>query len=167
MNNSPNITIRAGCGDDADFLRAMVYEAAHWRPDGPRPPLVEALEREDLSKLLAEWGGRPGDTAVIAVARDGAPVGAAWYRFWTRDDHSYGFVAEEVPELGIAVKPDWRGRGVGRGLLAELLRQARSHGIRAVSLSVEHDNPARRLYESAGFRKIGAAGHAWTMLAEL
>jgi ribosomal protein S18 acetylase RimI-like enzyme len=36
-----------------------------------------------------------------------------------------------------------------------------------MSLSVEPDNPALRLYEQRGFRKTGEHGGAWVMLAEL
>lgn len=161
------MTVRLGTVQDAGFLRAMLYEAAYWRPGGPRPALAEGLAREDLSKLLADWGARAGDTAVTAVDSAGASIGAAWYRFWTRDDHSYGFVAEDVPELAIAVAPGWRGRGVGRRLIEALLEQARSQGVLAASLSVEQDNPALRLYEAAGFRKVEMNGNAWTMVVDL
>ncbi len=33
--------------------------------------------------------------------------------------------------------------------------------------SVEPDNPALRLYERHGFRKVGESGGSWTMLARL
>ena len=47
-----------------------------------------------------------------------------------------------------------------------LLGQARGAGFEAISLSVEPDNPAVRLYERAGFTRVGGTG-AWTMLVEL
>ena len=37
----------------------------------------------------------------------------------------------------------------------------------AISLSVEPDNPALRLYEQHGFAKVGEHGGAWVMLASL
>ena len=40
-------------------------------------------------------------------------------------------------------------------MLDGLLELAREQGYRAVSLSVDRQNPARRLYESAGFRDAG------------
>ena len=40
-------------------------------------------------------------------------------------------------------------------------------GYRAVSLSVEPDNPARRIYERAGFVRCGTEGGSWTMIADL
>jgi ribosomal-protein-alanine N-acetyltransferase len=48
-----------------------------------------------------------------------------------------------------------QGRGVGRVLLAELVRRAEAHGVDAVLLEVRADNVAgRRLYDRAGFEVI-------------
>jgi ribosomal-protein-alanine N-acetyltransferase len=79
----------------------------------------------------------------------------------------YGFVAADVPELSIAVAPEARGRGFGTQLLGALVAAARDAGHRAISLSVEPENPALRLYERPGFRRVGNEGGAWTMALEL
>jgi len=50
--------------------------------------------------------------------------------------------------LFIAVDPEKRGQGIGTNLLSKSLEN--THG--PVKLHVEADNPARRLYERAGFR---------------
>lgn len=50
--------------------------------------------------------------------------------------------------------PDWRGKGVGKAILAHLLAVARSRGYRQVSLETgrpEPFRPARELYRSHGF----------------
>jgi ribosomal protein S18 acetylase RimI-like enzyme len=60
------------------------------------------------------------------------------------------------------VAPGYRGQGLGTRLLAELLAAPAARG--PVSLSVSADNPARRLYERFGFRPVGVAGDAVTML---
>ena len=129
----------------------MLFEAAFWRPDGERPPLDEGLSREGLHHLLAGWG-RSGDTAVIAEtaerpnpAEPGTVVGAAWYRFWNDDEHSWGYVNARIPELGIGVLPEWRGRGAGLLLLQALTDTARVQGLPALSLSVEKENFAAEL----------------------
>ena len=143
-------------------MREMLMEAAYWRVDATRPPIDEALADPELSKLLADWG-REGDVGVIAVD-DAIPVGAAWYRFWTEDNHSYGYVAEDVPELAIGVVSERRGEGIGAALLDALMEAARDENVARVSLSVEKDNPALRLYERAGFESMGELGNAWTMI---
>jgi ribosomal protein S18 acetylase RimI-like enzyme len=156
---------RAGPHDLA-FLRQMLYEAAYWRPGAERPALEEGLARVDLAKLLAGFGTRPGDTAIVAESPSG-PVGAAWLRHWSDADHSYGFVAAAVPELGIGVRAEARRRGIGEMLLRALLDEAARQGVASVSLSVETDNPAARLYERLGFRPVARVGGAWTMVVEL
>lgn len=155
-------SIRPAQTSDLPFLWEMLFEAAYWRPEAPRPPFEEGLARPDLEKLLAGWG-REGDAGVIAHEGP-APVGAAWYRRWTEDDHSYGFVAPEIPELAIGVVGAYRRRGVGRALLKALIDQGRQSDIPALSLSVERDNPAARLYRDLGFIEHADVGNAWTLL---
>jgi ribosomal protein S18 acetylase RimI-like enzyme len=75
----------------------------------------------------------------------------------------YGYVDDDTPELSMAVLPDYRGLGIGRRLLAELLDEA-AHRYRAVSLSVATDNPARRLYERHGFVVLAFEGETATMI---
>jgi ribosomal-protein-alanine N-acetyltransferase len=142
----------------------MLFEAAFWRPSLLRPRLDVGLRRPELAKLLLGWG-RPGDTALLAVSTAARPLGAAWYRFWSKGDHSYGFVSEHIPEVAIGVRQEVRGQGIGGLLLRALLSEAGRQGIAQVSLSVEPDNPARRLYERLGFEKMGGEGNAWTMVA--
>jgi RimJ/RimL family protein N-acetyltransferase len=159
--------VRPGTPADLPFLRAMLYEAAYWSPDAPRPPLDEGLAPQELARLLREFGSRPGDAALVAESPDGRPLGAAWFRLWTRDEHSYGFVDERIPELAIAVVAEARGRGIGAQLLRSLVLEAGREGCNALSLSVAHGNPARRLYEALGFCEHGCDAGAATLCLEL
>ena len=53
---------------------------------------------------------------------------------------------------GIAVRHDWRGKGIGTELLNELKQYARENGYSRIRLDVIDTNPAaRRLYERQGF----------------
>jgi [ribosomal protein S18]-alanine N-acetyltransferase len=64
--------------------------------------------------------------------------------------------ADEAEILSIAVDAKHRGRGLSRNLLLTHLGHLAGHGVRAVFLEVEENNqPARRLYDRAGF---GVAG---------
>ena len=59
-----------------------------------------------------------------------------------------------IARVGLA--PRVRGLGLGRELVTLALAQARRWGARQIDLFVFEDNePARRLYESFGFRQIG------------
>ena len=64
--------------------------------------------------------------------------------------------ADEAEILSIAVAAAHRGRGLSRDLLQTHLGHLAGHGIRRVFLEVEENNqPARRLYERAGFGTVG------------
>jgi len=152
--------IRHGSRHDGRFLRDMLHHAYYWRERAPRDPMEGSVQRYVMS-----WG-RSGDAAVIAYDEAGN-VGAAWYRLFKEKEPGYGFVDEQTPELSIAVVPSRRGKGYGDELLGALLEQARKDGFRQISLSVEPDNPALRLYERYGFEKVGESGGSWTMLAKL
>ena len=57
--------------------------------------------------------------------------------------------------LLIAVRPDLRGRGLGRRLLERVLADARARRAEQVFLEMRTNNPAQALYRRAGFSPIG------------
>ena len=64
--------------------------------------------------------------------------------------------ADEAEILSIAVAASYRGRGLSGTLLLTHLGHLAGRGVRTVFLEVEENNqPARRLYERAGFVVIG------------
>jgi GNAT superfamily N-acetyltransferase len=147
--------------EDFAFLAMMLGEAAVWRPDKPTPTPDEVMADPRYARYLTGWP-RPGDFWL--VAEQGGPAGAAWYRTFTEANHGYGFVAESVPELSIAVIASRRHEGIGRRLLVDLIDASFSRGCSALSLSVREKNPARHLYESAGFVLVEKHGTSWTMI---
>jgi ribosomal protein S18 acetylase RimI-like enzyme len=151
--------IRRGGRGDVPFMRDMLRHAYYWRWGDP------ATSDLPTSRYVDQWG-RPGDAAMIALD-DGISVGAAWYRLFKPSAPGYGFVDESIPELTIAVVPSRRGRGFGEELLAGLLDRARQEGYTALSLSVEKENPALRLYERFGFRPVDEVGDSVVMRADL
>ena len=147
--------------EDFAFLATMLGEAAVWRPDKPTPTAEQVMADPRYAMYLTGWP-RQGDHGLVAEQDE--PVGAAWYRTYTEASHGHGFVAEEVPELSIAVIASRRQEGIGRRLLVALIDASVAHGCSALSLSVREDNPARRLYESVGFVLVEKHGTSWTMI---
>jgi phosphinothricin acetyltransferase len=65
-------------------------------------------------------------------------------------------VYDHVADFSIYVERGWRGRGVGRALLDCLIERARALGYHKLVLAAFPSNQAgMRLYERAGFRKVG------------
>jgi ribosomal protein S18 acetylase RimI-like enzyme len=149
--------IRPAGAQDLPFLRDMLRHAyyARWGSEADVP----------LERYVAGWGRR-GDDALVAID-EFQPVGAAWFRLFEADEPGYGFVDENTPELTIAIVPSRRGKGLGEQLLISLLDRAREEGYARISLSVEADNPAIRLYEQHGFTRVGDRAGALVMSAEL
>jgi GNAT superfamily N-acetyltransferase len=85
------------------------------------------------------------DFLVILV--DGRPAGRLYVHR----------AAGEINLVDVALLPAWRNSGVGGALVAELLDESRRTGL-PVRLHVEHQNPARRLYDRLGFVPIADLG---------
>lgn len=158
------IELRGAVAQDEPFLRAMLAEAADWRPDSMVRSGDAVLRDQAVARYLAGWP-MEGDFGVIAHD-DGVPVGATWCRFFTADHCGYGYVASDVPELTIGVIADRRGHGIGRRLLTELAVMAGGHSIERISLSVEIDNPAIHLYADVGFVEVAQSDGAATMILD-
>lgn len=75
-----------------------------------------------------------GKETVIALSEDNMLVGAAWYRLFTENQKGYGYVDSNTPEIGIAVKDDVRGNGIGTLLLKKLFETALEDGYTSLSL---------------------------------
>jgi ribosomal-protein-alanine N-acetyltransferase len=64
--------------------------------------------------------------------------------------------ADEAEILSIAIDAGHRGRGLSRDLLLTHLGHLAGRGVRSIFLEVEENNqPARRLYQRAGFGVVG------------
>jgi ribosomal protein S18 acetylase RimI-like enzyme len=155
---SPPFTTRRWQPVDEPFLWEMLFLSIHVR-DGHEPLPRSILHDHDIAHYLTEFG-RARDDAQLAFDDAGQPIGAAWCRAMPSDDPGYGFVADDIPELGTAVVAEWRGRGVGTLLIEQLVAR---HPI--ISLSVDNDNEgAKALYQRLGFESVGIEGTATTML---
>ncbi|WP_263118718.1 GNAT family N-acetyltransferase [Cellulomonas sp. RIT-PI-Y] len=143
--------LRPATAADRPLLLACTVEAVNWTGEDRADP-TDPL----LTTYVTDFPDRPGDAGIVAEDDDG-PLGAAWLRLLPG---GWGHVADDVPELSLAVLPRGRGRGVGSALLAGILADPPR-----VSLSVEDGNDrARGMYERAGFTVVGRVGGSDTML---
>jgi GNAT superfamily N-acetyltransferase len=65
--------------------------------------------------------------------------------------------ADELRIVDIALLPEFRGAGIGTRLLRPLLDEAAGRGV-PVTIHVERENPAMRLYHRLGFEPVHDAG---------
>jgi ribosomal protein S18 acetylase RimI-like enzyme len=63
----------------------------------------------------------------------------------------------EIEIVDIALLPQYRGTGLGAGLLRDILREGEESG-KPVTIYVEHFNPARHLYDRLGFQHVDTNG---------
>jgi ribosomal protein S18 acetylase RimI-like enzyme len=165
MASGREVDVRRATAADGPFLETMLLAAVNWTGQD-RFTLEQLRSDPRTAHYLTGWP-RPGDFGVLATDAMGEPVGGAWARAFPDSDPGYGFVAPDVPEITIAVRPADRGAGVGRALLAALIEEARARHLHRISLSVEDGNPARDLYATFGFTVAGRNGGSDTMVLDL
>jgi RimJ/RimL family protein N-acetyltransferase len=98
------------------------------------------------------WLGAPPDRGTLGAFEGDTLVGIV-----TLGRESRQKLAHKAHILGMYVRADRRGCGIGAGLVAGAIALARSTAaIRQINVSVNAANaPARRLYTAAGFREFG------------
>ena len=93
----------------------------------------------------------PRQPVIVAEADGAGPV--AWASlnvFNARECYRH------VADISVYVERRWRGKGVGRVLLARLIELGREHGFHKLVLSAFPFNQAGvALYEKLGFRTVG------------
>jgi ribosomal protein S18 acetylase RimI-like enzyme len=83
----------------------------------------------------------------LVVLRGDEPIGRLYLDRWAR----------EYRVIDIAFLPAHRGKGYGAALMQDLIAEAAAAG-KAVSIHVEKNNPARRLYARLGFDTVAEHG---------
>jgi GNAT superfamily N-acetyltransferase len=160
------VLIRKAEARDRELIEAMLVVAADWRLGTEPRPVAAVMADPALAHYAEDWPTAT-DFGLVAEDENGVGLGAAWWRFFTPENPGYGFANEAIPEVSIGVVADRRGVGIGRALLGALAKCAGSHSLKGLSLSVDTDNFALRLYEQIGFERQGEAGGSVTMLLTL
>ena len=86
----------------------------------------------------------------IVAVYDGAVIG--YGGMW--------LIFNEAHITNVAVRPDLRGKNIGKALMLEIIRQAVLRGADSMTLEVRPSNKiARRLYQGLGFKERGVRKH--------
>jgi ribosomal protein S18 acetylase RimI-like enzyme len=95
-----------------------------------------AFVRHQFDAQAAHYRQHYPTCSFDVILVDGEPAGRLYVDRWP----------QETRIVDIALLPEWRGRGVGRGLIEAIQVEGRE-----VSIHVERFNPAQRLYVRLGF----------------
>jgi L-amino acid N-acyltransferase YncA len=145
-------TIRSASPADAREMAELFAAVAEERTGIATEPPVDTEER-------AAQFARTTDGSIVAVA-GGHVVGILHVE---ASRHGFG-------EIGMLVRRDWRGHGVGSALLRESVLWARGQGLHKLCLEVfAHNTAAIALYRTCGFAEEGrrvrqyrrASGELW------
>lgn len=140
-----NYTVRALTAADEPVVWTMLMHAAH-------EPSLESVQQQPCLVRYAQAWGRAGDMGFAAYV-DTEAIGAAWLRLWTSCDRGFGYIDDTIPELAMAVCPNYRNQGIGTTLLTHVLKTAQAT-FPAISLNVRATNSAVNLYQRLGFVKV-------------
>ena len=141
--------LRPARAEDRDFLlrvygstREEELRLVDWSVEQKAAFVQQQFEAQDAYYREHYF---PATFDVIEV--DGTPAGRLYVARWE----------DEIRIIDIAILPEHRGRGTGTALLRALLAEAAEAGKR-LSIHVELNNPARRLYERLGFAPVEERG---------
>ena len=151
------IVLRPQTEHDVPFLTRL-YISLRWEEvqlvqqwtDADRLAFLE----DQFQKQYLHYTTYYGRTDFLIVEKNGEPVG----RLYLDRGHD-----KDLRVVDIAFLPDWRGKGMGAAFLAAVQDEARAEG-KQVSIHVEQENPAKRLYARVGFRDVSQSGPYWLMV---
>lgn len=151
------ITVRAARPDDVAMIAEIYNQGIRGR--GATFETEERTAEERARWLAAHDARHPCLVAVVTSAPTDDELVVGWAstgEYRSRDCY------RGIAEFSVYVHQDWRGRGVGKALMAALLSAAESAGLwKLVSRIFPENAGSRALCAWAGFREVGVyARHA-------
>jgi len=134
------LSIRPATVNDVTLLKTLIRELAEYE----REPEAVAITESDL--LRDGFGPQPRFRALIAEW-NGQPVGYAFFfGFYSTWEGRPGLFLEDL-----FVRPQYRGKGIGKRLLAYVARIARQENCYGIRWEVlDWNEPAIEFYHSLG-----------------
>lgn len=156
-----DIAIRKMLPEEYPLLSDFLYEAIFQRDETDLLPR-SVIDEPALRIYIEAFGSKDDDICFCAVS-GGKPVGAAW----VRNICGYGNIGAQTPELAMSLYKDFRGQGLGTAMLEALMEYMKCTGYEKLSLSVQKDNYAVKLYNAVGFRVIDENDEEFIMVKDL
>lgn len=156
-----DVNIREIKRSEYKLLDDFLYEAI-FIPEGAEAPPREIIDTPELQVYVQDFGTRAGDLCLVAEV-DGNVVGAVW----TRMMEDYGHVEEGVPSLAISLYKEYRGHGIGTGMMKQMLNVLKHNRFQKTSLSVQKANYAVKMYQDVGYGIVNENDKEYIMVCEL
>jgi ribosomal protein S18 acetylase RimI-like enzyme len=147
-----------------ELLNNFLYEAIYI-PERQVKPDRTILKLPELTRYVKDFG-KEHDICLVAELEDKI-VGAVWTRLFSKAEPGFGFVDDKTPELSMSVLEDYRSQGIGTRLLENMIDTLKMKGYKQVSLSVDMQNYAFRLYKKYGFSMISENDKSAILLKNL
>lgn len=147
--------------EEYPLLDDFLYEAIYI-PNGVEPPPKSVIKLPELQEYIYDFGNKEHDKAFVAEA-EGNIVGAVWVRVM----NDYGHIDNDTPSLAMSLHKNYRGLGIGTDLLNRFLSTLKEEGYSKISLSVQKENYAVKLYKKAGFMIVNETEEEYIMLINL
>jgi RimJ/RimL family protein N-acetyltransferase len=156
VSGASSVTLRARTDADLDVLYRVAADLPTWEERRPRPPMPLTRSAFDARVARSVEQEESADGLQFVVDADGTPVGTV--SLFEQDD-----LARHA-EVGIALVPEARGRGIGTAAIEQIVEFAFvRRNLRRLHLQALASNRgAIRAYEKAGFVVEGRRReHAW------
>lgn len=147
--------------EEYPLLNDFLYNAIFIRK-GEAPPSKEIIKLPELELYIKNFGKFNDDNALVAEL-DGKVIGAVWTRIM--DD--YGHVDDTTPSLAISLYKEYRNNGIGTSLMKEMLKLLKQKHYERVSLSVQKENYAVKMYRKLGFGVFEENEYEYIMICNL
>ena len=144
-----------------DFLYEAIFIPEWYKEEVPRNIIYEDPK---VYASIKDFGLREDDYCLVAEVM-GKVIGAVWVR--TTDE--YGHIDDETPSFSISLYKEYRNKGIGTALMEEMLKLLKKKGYKKVSLGVNKENYAVRMYKKVGFEIVGDGDNEseWLMVCWL
>ncbi len=147
--------------NEINVLKDFLYEAIYI-PKGIKKPSKDIINKEELKLYYDNFYSNKDDYCLVSID-DNKIVGAVW----TRIMNDYGHIDDNTPSLAISLYEEYRGKGYGTKLMINILELLKNKGYKNVSLSVQKENYATKLYLNVGFKIINENEEEYIMIKEL
>ena len=143
------VSYRPMTDEDMPFLAALYFStrAEEVAQTGWPAEMQQQFLAQQFDAQHRHYQRHYADAEWLVIARGGEAIGRLYIEEWQ----------SQIRIIDIALVPAARGLGIGAAIFEDTFDVARARG-KKVSIHVEKNNPARRLYFRLGFEMIADEG---------